>query len=473
MDEQLTMRFRPGSIRTLSVTQLVRLISETLEENLDGFWVAGEVSNTRVPPSGHLYFTLKDDRSSISVVMFRSDYQRLRFQVRDGIALTVRGRANLFEARGSLQVIADEIEPRGVGALQIAFEQLKARLAAEGLFDRERKRAIPFLPRTVGIVTARRGAGLRDIVRILLDRLPNLHLIVRAARVQGDGAAFEIAEAIADLNEDARADVIIVGRGGGSLEDLWAFNEEIVARAIFRSAIPVISAVGHEIDYTIADFVADVRAPTPTAAAQMAVPSIADLREQLIAMQAALINGIDRELSGWRETVDDLSSRVRHPGVIAARARQEVSELGDMLHAALRRRTADARRSVRELTACLRPPLAQVRDLRHQIDRMALTLAHDLSNRLVESRTALAGLESGLRGRAAAAVAARRHRLAEMAGRLDSLSPLRVLERGYAVVRNERDARVVVDSSSVEVGDELQIRLMKGKLRARTIAREA
>ena len=467
------MRFRPGSIRTLSVTQLVRLISETLEENLDGFWVAGEVSNTRVPPSGHLYFTLKDDRSSISVVMFRSDYQRLRFQVRDGIALTVRGRANLFEARGSLQVIADEIEPRGVGALQIAFEQLKARLAAEGLFDRERKRAIPFLPRTVGIVTARRGAGLRDIVRILLDRLPNLHLIVRAARVQGDGAAFEIAEAIADLNEDARADVIIVGRGGGSLEDLWAFNEEIVARAIFRSAIPVISAVGHEIDYTIADFVADVRAPTPTAAAQMAVPSIADLREQLIAMQAALINGIDRELSGWRETVDDLSSRVRHPGVIAARARQEVSELGDMLHAALRRRTADARRFVRELTACLRPPLAQVRDLRHQIDRMALTLAHDLSNRLVESRTALAGLESGLRGRAAAAVAARRHRLAEMAGRLDSLSPLRVLERGYAVVRNERDARVVVDSSSVEVGDELQIRLMKGKLRARTIAREA
>jgi exodeoxyribonuclease VII large subunit len=170
MDEQLTMRFRPGSIRALSVTQLARLIGETLEENLDGLWVAGEVSNTRIPPSGHLYFTLKDDRSSISIVMFRSDYQRLRFEVRDGIALMVHGRASLFEARGTLQVVADEIEPRGVGALQIAFEQLKARLAAEGLFDRERKRALPFLPRIVGIVTARRGAGLRDIVRVLLDR---------------------------------------------------------------------------------------------------------------------------------------------------------------------------------------------------------------------------------------------------------------------------------------------------------------
>ena len=473
MDEQLTMRFRPGSIRTLSVTQLVRLISETLEANLDGFWVAGEVSNTRVPPSGHLYFTLKDDRSSISVVMFRSDYQRLRFQVRDGIALMIRGRANLFEARGSLQIIADEIEPRGIGALQIAFEQLKKRLAAEGLFDRERKRPIPFLPRTVGIVTARRGAGLRDIVRILFDRLPNLHLIVRPARVQGDGAAFEIAEAIADLNEDGRADVIIVGRGGGSLEDLWAFNEEVVARAIFRSRIPVISAVGHEVDYTIADFVADVRAPTPTAAAQMAVPSIENLREQLLAVQAALINGIERELSGWRETVDDLTNRVRHPGVMAARARLEISALQNALNAVLRRRAGDARRSVRELTARLRPPVADVRDLRNQVGRMALTLAHDVSGLVGDSRSALSELAARLRAGAALGVSARRHQLAEMAARLDSLSPLRVLERGYAVVRNQRDSRVVVDSSSVEVGDELQIRLMKGKLRARTIAREA
>jgi exodeoxyribonuclease VII large subunit len=470
MDEQLTMRFGAGSIRALSVTQLVRLISDTLEENLYGLWVAGEVSNTRVPASGHLYLTLKDDRSSVSVVMFRSDRQRLRFQVRDGMALMIHGRVNVFEARGTLQIVADEIEPRGVGALQVAFEQLKKRLAAEGLF--ERKRAIPFLPRTIGIVTARRGAGLRDIVHVLLDRFPNVHLIVRAARVQGDGAAFEIAEAIDDLNEDGRAEVIIVGRGGGSLEDLWAFNEEAVARAIFRSRIPIVSAVGHEIDYTIADFVADVRAPTPTAAAQMVVPSIMDLREQLSIAEAALLAGMDRELATWRETVDHLADRLRHPGALAVRARAELSRLHDALRDALRVRIENAGRSVRELTARLRAPRAQVRELRYRVANLSLSLAHNTGIRVSERSVRLSDLESRLCAGAMRAIVDRRHRLAEMAARLDSLSPLRVLERGYAVVSATRDTRVLVDASQVEVGDEVRIRLMKGKLRARIEARE-
>ncbi|MGO9606188.1 MAG: exodeoxyribonuclease VII large subunit [Candidatus Binataceae bacterium] len=472
MDEQLVIRFGAAAVEALSVTRLVRIVSETLESNLDDFWVAGEVSNARVPASGHFYFTLKDDRSSVSVVMFRSDYQRLGFRVEDGMALMVHGRVNVFEARGALQVVADEIEPRGIGALQIAFEQLKKRLAAEGLFDRARKRAIPFLPRTVGVVTARAGAGLRDIVRVMLDRFPNIHLIVRPARVQGDGAAYEIAEAIADLNEDRRAEVIIVGRGGGSLEDLWAFNEEIVARAIFRSAIPIISAVGHEIDYTIADFVADVRAPTPTAAAQMVVPSMAELREQIAAAGAALATGMDRELSAWRETIDDLASRLKHPAAVVRRARQDLSDLQDALREALLERTATARRLMRELTLRLRAPDADVRELRHRVARLALSMARKVGMLARERSVEVAQLGNRLRAGAVSSAMDRRHRLAELAARLDSLSPLRVFERGYAVVTDARDSRIIVDASTVGVGDELQIRLMKGRLRARTTARE-
>jgi len=472
MDEQLVMGFGPRSARALSVTQLVRRISATLEDHLDGVWVAGEVSNARLPASGHFYFTLKDDRSSISVVMFRSDYQRLRFQIKDGMALMIRGRVNVFEARGSLQIIADQIEPRGLGALQIAFEQLKKRLAAEGLFDRTRKRAVPFLPRTIGIVTARRGAGLRDIVHVLLDRFPNVHLLVRAAKVQGDGSAWEIAEAIADLNEDDRAEVIIVGRGGGSLEDLWAFNHEVVARAIFNSRIPIISAVGHEIDYTIADFVADVRAPTPTAAAQMVVPSIIELREQITMAHAALVARMRRELGGWRETVDDLAVRVRHPGTLVARARANLADSHDALRDALHNRIDGARRTVRELVLRLRTPAAEIRELRHNLVRGSMSLAHSAARLAREHRVTVSSFSDRLNTGAVAGLLKRRHRLGELAARLDSLSPLRVLERGYAVVSSTRDWRVVVDAAAVEVGEDLQIRLLRGKLRARTVARE-
>jgi exodeoxyribonuclease VII large subunit len=406
MEGQLDLKLA-ASRQALSVTQLVRMVSDTLEANLGEFWVTGEVSNARIPASGHLYFTLKDDRSAISVVMFRGALSRLRFTVEDGMAMVVRGRVNVFEVRGALQVIASAMEPRGVGALQVAFEQLKRRLEAEGLFDAARKRPLPFLPRTVGVVTARGGAGLRDILRVMLDRFPNLHVIVRPAKVQGEGAADEIAAAIADLNRDGRAEVMIVGRGGGSLEDLWAFNEETVARAIYRSKIPIVSAVGHEIDFTIADFVADARAATPTAAAQMVVPSRAELAERIAGAGAALAAGMRREFSAWRETVDDLATRLRHPGLAIRRAREEISGLGSELRAAIAARIADGRRTTRELAA-----------------------------------------------------------------RLDSLSPLRVLERGYAVVVNLRDRRAVVDAAAVEVGDELDIRLGRGRLRARTIARE-
>lgn len=450
MEGQLDLKLAAASRQALSVTQLVRMVSDTLEANLAEFWVEGEVSNARIPASGHLYFTLKDERSAISVVMFRGALARMRFTLEDGMAIVVRGRVNVFEVRGALQVIAAEIEPRGVGALQLAFEQLKRRLEAEGLFGAAHKRPLPFLPKTVGVVTARGGAGLRDILRVMLDRFPNLHVVVRPAKVQGDGAAREIADAIADLNRDGRAEVLIVGRGGGSLEDLWAFNEETVARAIFNSRIPVISAVGHEIDYTIADFVADARAPTPTAAAAMAVPSRAELAERIEAASAALRAGMDRELSAWRQTVDNLAERIRDPRLAITRAREEVADLARGIGAAMAAQMTRYRRDLREIAIRLRPPSAGIRELRAGIAAASVAMSHAMNSQ----------------------VRARRAALAEMAARLDSLSPLRVMERGYAVVINPRDGRAVVNSAAVEIGDELDIRLARGRLRARTTARE-
>jgi exodeoxyribonuclease VII large subunit len=428
----------------------VRLVRETLESGLGEHWVAGEISNARRAPSNHFYFTLKDAQCAVNVVMFRGAYGRLRFEPRDGMEVLVRGRVSVFETRGALQLYADELEPRGVGALQIAFEQLKQRLAAEGLFDRARKRPLPYMPRTVGIVTARRGAGLRDMMAVMLDRFPGLQVIVRPAKVQGDGAAREIAEAIADLNRDGRADVLIVGRGGGSLEDLWAFNEEAVARAIAGSAIPVISAVGHEIDYTIADLVADARAPTPTAAAHLVVPSKAELSERVASLGAALAAALERELAGLRETIAHLTRRVRHPRHLIVNSRQRLDDAAQALATAASRRVGDARRRLRELARGVAAPSAALREAR-------LVLHHGAA---------------ALRAQVAARVERAGKELGALAGRLDSLSPLRVLERGYAVVVNRRDGRAVLDASTVSLGDELDVRVARGRLAARTTARE-
>jgi exodeoxyribonuclease VII large subunit len=494
MAGQLELSLR-GQVRALNVTQLVRMVRETLEANLDACWVVGEVSNVRPAPSGHLYFTLKDAHSAISVVMFRSAVARLRFKVTDGTAVVVHGRVGLYESRGALQFYAEELEPRGLGALQLAFEQLKQRLGREGLFDAERKRALPFLPAVVGIVTALGGAGLRDIVTILLARYPNLHLIIRPARVQGAAAAAEIAQAIDDLNEDGRAEVLIVGRGGGSLEDLWAFNEEAVARAIHRSRIPVVSAVGHEIDYTIADFAADVRAPTPTAAAQLVVPAKAELRQRLDETAATLHGAMVSALSGHRRTVGLLRGRLREPHAALRQARQRADEAAAGLGEALAARLGERRRHVAALGARLKPPGAMARELRLAAGRMALHLAQAMGARLARlgmrvdamrarlgeaaprtmaerRRVAVAAASARLGAAIERAQGRRRAELAALGARLDSLSPLKVLERGYAVVINTRDGHAVADAARVAVGDELDIRLSRGRLRARTTARQ-
>jgi exodeoxyribonuclease VII large subunit len=495
MAGQLELSLR-GQVRALNVTQLVRLVRQTLESNLDQCWVVGEVSNARLAPSGHLYFTLKDRTSAISVVMFRLAAGRLRFKVADGMQVVMRGRVDLYETRGALQFYAEEMEPRGLGALQLAFEQLKERLGLEGLFDQARKRALPFLPAVVGVVTALGGAGLRDIVTILLTRYPNMQIIIRPARVQGAGAAAEITQAIDDLNADARAEVLIVGRGGGSLEDLWAFNEEAVARAIHRSRIPVISAVGHEIDYTIADFVADVRAPTPTAAAQLVVPDKAALRRRLDETAATLNGAAVSALSNHRRRVDQLNTQLREPRVALRQARQRADEAAAALGTALASHLADRRRHVGALSAHLVPPGALVRALRLGAERVALHLAQAMGARVERMRMGVEGGGARLgevapramaeRKRAAVAAVAvrlgaameraqgrRGSALAALAARLDAVSPLRVLERGYAVATNLRDGRVVIDAAAVEVGDELDLRLRRGRLRARTTARQS
>lgn len=450
MNGQLDLSLRGHRPGLISVSDLMRMVRDSLEANLDEYWVVGEVSNARLAPSKHFYFTLKDARSSVNVVMFKSAYTRLRFKVTDGMEVIVRGAMNVFEARGALQLYAEELEPRGAGALQVAFEQLKRRLEAEGLFRTARKRPLPYLPRTIGIVTARGGAGLRDILRVLLDRYPNLHVIFRPARVQGVGSAEEIAAAIADLNRDGRSEVLIVGRGGGSLEDLWAFNEEIVARAIFGSTIPIISAVGHEIDYTIADFVADQRAPTPTAAAQMVVPGKVELKERVRAARASLETAMRRHLAEMGETLDDLAARIRYSASAVADARGSLLRTEIGLTDAIGLRIAGERRSVQEFRMRLRSPAPAARELRR--------------------RTML--LASGLTRGIGAALTHRRRELGGVAGQLDALSPLKVLDRGYAVAINRRDGRAVLDAASVQIGDELDLRLSKGRLRALTTARE-
>jgi exodeoxyribonuclease VII large subunit len=495
MAGQLELSLR-GQMRALNVTQLVRMVRETLEAALDQCWVVGEVSNARLAPSGHLYFTLKDPKSAIGVVMFRSAAARLRFKVGDGMQVVVRGRVGLYEPRGALQFYAEEMEPRGLGALQLAFEQLKERLGGEGLFDQSRKRVLPFLPATVGVVTALGGAALRDIVTVALARYPNLHLIIRPARVQGAGAADEIAQAIDDLNADARAEVLIVGRGGGSLEDLWAFNEESVARAIHRSRIPIVSAVGHEIDYTIADFVADVRAPTPTAAAQLVVPDKVALRRRLDETAATLSGAAVSALSDHRRGVAHLAARLREPRVALRAARQRADEAAAELAAVLAARLGDRRRHLGALSAHLVPPGALARALRAGVERVARHLAQAMGGGVARARMRVDAMAGRLgeaapramaeRRRAAVAAAAvrlgaameraqgrRGAELAALAARLDSISPLKVLERGYAVAINLRDGRAVVDAAAVELGDELELRLSRGRLRARTVARQS
>jgi exodeoxyribonuclease VII large subunit len=337
----------------LTISDLTTQIRDRLEEDFNDVWVVGELSSFRAPSSGHLYFTLKDEESQIKAVMFRSYAGLLRFRPEDGLEVIIRGRVSIYPARGDLQLYATIMEPRGVGAQQLALEQLKATLAAEGLFAAERKRPLPFFPRCIGIVTALAGAAIQDMLTILYQRCPYTRVIVRSTKVQGVGAGVEIAASIRDLNEHGEVEVIIVGRGGGSREDLNAFNEEVVARAIAASASPVVAAVGHEIDLSIADLVADRRAPTPTAAAEMVVPQWEDLRTHVENQYQALFSAISRQLLQRQDEVEYLQKRLRDPQQTITTKREHLRTMVARLTTAFARRQEQARSQWQELATVL------------------------------------------------------------------------------------------------------------------------
>lgn len=393
----------------LSVSDLTSALALAVVRALPGpVWVEGEVSNCRPHASGHVYFTLKDDRATIRAVLFRGQARLLRFRMADGQRLVCRGRVEIYAARGEYQLIVEAAEPRGAGALALAFEQMKQRLAAEGLFDAARKRAVPRYPGTVAVVTSPTGAALQDILNVLARRAPGLGVRIVPVRVQGEGAAAEIAAAIDGVSVARAADVVIVARGGGSIEDLWPFNEEAVVRAAAACRVPLISAVGHETDVTLIDLAADLRAPTPSAAAELVAASAAELAVAVAALRRRLALAARQHLDGRRL------------------------------------RLAEARR--------------RLGDPRSRIGQGRLALA-DATGRL-----ATVGRE---------AVAVPRLRLAALAGRLDALSPLAILGRGYAVVRRADDGRVVTDADQVAPGDALDIRVARGDVAARVERRPA
>jgi len=429
------------------VSELTERISELLERAFTDIWIEGEVSNYHAAQSGHLYFTLKDVSSQIRCVCFRDQVRGLKFRPEDGLHVTVRGSLGVYEPRGEYQVYVSYIEPVGAGALQLAFEQLKKKLEAEGLFDEERKKPLPILPRCIGVVTSPTGAAIRDILRVLKRRFANVRVQLYPVKVQGEGAANEIAAAIKYFNRANVADVLIVARGGGSLEDLWAFNEEAVARAIAASDIPVITGVGHETDFTIADFVADLRAPTPSAAAEVVVRSRKEFESHIADNFRQLVHHMRYLLSERRHRVRDLQTHrgFRQLEVLVRRRHQQLDELASALPITLRLKLATAQQ---------------------QLTRTAARIASfDLRSRANLLRQGILQREVALRAAFERALVAKRHRLEKLAIQLDERSPLNLLERGYAIAY-DASGKVLRAADQVESGDDISVRLARGQLDA-------
>jgi exodeoxyribonuclease VII large subunit len=434
--------------KVYTVSELTASIKTCLEENFPMFWVEGEISNLRMPGSGHAYFTLKDEGAQISAVLFRGRGRRVRFDLEDGMQVMAFGGLDVYAARGQYQLVVEMMEPKGLGALQLAFDQLKRKLEAEGLFEESRKRPLPAYPRVIGIVTSPTGAAIRDMLNIIDRRFGDLQILITPVRVQGDEAPGEIVQALAHLQTIAELDVVIVGRGGGSIEDLWAFNDERVARALAACRVPVISAVGHETDFTIADFVADLRAPTPSGAAELVVREKLAVIETLVDLYGRLKQAMAAEVGARRERVDVLLRR---------RVLTDPSR-------ALR----DVYRRLDDLQARLRLGLRSTQ--RHVAHRVTLATNALRSRNPLGRVTGLSALLAQLRGRLASSasykVKTSRARFAEAVGRLESLSPLAVLARGYGVTRLP-SGEVVRRATQVGVGDPLEILLHQGALGAR------
>lgn len=443
--DQLGFSFRPPERRIWTVRDLVASVRTHIEREYGDAWVEGEISNLRAQNSGHIYFTLKDENSQISVVMFRSSARLLRFRPADGMQVVVRGRVTIYEDRGQLQIIAEYVEPKGAGALQIAFEQLKAKLTGEGLFEASRKKPIPALPRVIGIVTSPQAAALRDILHVLQRRHDRASVLIFPAQVQGEAAPVEVAAGIRYFNRARSVEVILVARGGGSAEDLAAFNDEALARVIAASELPVISAVGHETDFTIADFVADLRAATPSAAAELVIRSRAEVEEQISGLEHELDRGIRYRLMMGRQHLTEWAQHGAFGRMmdLIHRRQQKVDDLANRLVHAQRH---------------------QLEMQRRKFETMAAAVRH------YDLRLVLGGVRKELNARVAAMAAAardlllrRRSRLERLTSQMEALSPVAILERGYALVFDS-SGKLVKDAPRVKAGEQIRARVAHGEI---------
>ena len=441
--EQIALDWTPEP-HYFSVTELATALRGVFTEYFRDIWVAGEISGVKLAASGHYYFTLKDEEAQLQCVCYKMTARYLKFKPADGVAVLARGRVDFYGARGDLQLIVEAIEPRGHGALQLAFEQLKKKLEAEGLFAAERKRALPALPERIGIVTSPSGAVIQDMLQVLERRCPGRHIRVYPAQVQGEAAVEQVTEGIEYFSASGWAEVVIVARGGGSLEDLWTFNEERVARAIAACPVPVISAVGHETDFTIADFVADLRAPTPSAAAEMVIATRESLFDRLHAADHKLLQSARLKIA--------LSARALHTVAIdrarlhraIGRQMQRIDELDYGLRERWRGMFAGKRRALDGASARLSQMDVRLKfaAARRRLDAGAAAMRQAIRLRLSQSRGTLGPLEAHLK----------------------QLSPLTILERGYAIV--ERGGTIVKSAEEAPVGSEVKVRLARGRLKA-------
>lgn len=441
------MEFTERKIYT--VTELTEEIRKVLETTFPSVWVQGEISNFKRAPSGHSYFTLKDDNSQVKCVMFKNQNRLLKFKLEDGLKVLAWGRVNVYTPRGEYQLVLETLEPVGLGSLMLALEQLKAKLTAEGLFDNSRKRPLPKRPRTVGVVTSATGAVVRDIIRIIKRRSPGVNILVSPTSVQGDRAPNEIVEALEKLVISGTPDVIIIGRGGGSIEDLWGFNDENVVRAVAFCPVPIVSAVGHETDFTLSDFAADVRASTPSAAAELVAPDDREMWDTISHMVARLRNGIANCMTRNAQTLDELTKAFQSQ---IRRIHDERSRLQDLLARTKNtslRTIASARRELETMSGRLRP----------EILKRSLTTSAEGLEQLIKR------LDRSMK----ISVEDRKNRLTSLAAQLDTLSPFKVLLRGYSITFNNQNGSVIREAKYVTQGDEIRTLVSDGEIISRVL----
>jgi len=452
--DQMGFNFRPLERRVWKVRDLVAAVRTHIEREYSDAWVEGEISNFRAPESGHLYFTLKDGNAQLRVVMFRSSARLLRFRPADGLQVIVRGRITIYEDRGELQISAEYMEPKGAGSLQLAFEQLKAKLQAEGLFAAERKKPIPSLPARIGIVTSAQAAALRDILNILARRHHSANVLIYPAQVQGEAASLEVAAGVRHFNHRHRVDVIIVARGGGSAEDLASFNDEGLARTVASSGVPVISAVGHETDFTILDFVADLRAPTPSAAAELVIRSRQEIENQAASLEERLSRAVRYRLLMGRHALTELAQHGAFARMMETihQREQRLDDLTHRIETAKRQRLEVLRRRFEMLFAAVR----------HYDLRLVLSGTHK------ELQSWTAALAAVMRN----VLLQHRVRTERLQTALESLSPLAILDRGYALVFDS-EGKLLKDASGIQIGDTVSARLARGQIEASVTKKQA